>query len=156
MKKALLGFAAALFMVGSAWAQDAPDFSGTFELNPRKGQNLGMVAAVKETIVATQSESAITFDYTDVFRGETTTRTVTYDLSGQEMENFAAMGDPSKTVTALDDGKLITTWTNEGAIAGTEVVRTETRSMSEDGQTLTVEMERENRPTMIMVYDKVE
>lgn len=156
MTKALLGVAAALVMAGTAWAQDAPDFSGTFELNPRKGQNLGMVAAVKETIVTTQSDSTITFDYTDVFRGETTTRTVTYDLSGQEMDNFAAMGNPSKTVTELTDGKLVTTWTNEGAIAGTEVVRTETRSISEDGLTLTVEMERDNRPAMIMVYDKVE
>ena len=41
------------------------------------------------------------------------------------MDNEAAMGEQSKTVSAWVDDTLVTTWTSEGAIPGTEVVKTE-------------------------------
>ena len=147
---------AVLGTAGVALAGETTDFSGTFEMNPKKGQNLGMAAAVKETIVVSQTDDNLIIDFTDVFQGNTTTRQVTYDLSGDPMINYAAMGDEGETVSAWVDGKLVTTWTSEGAIAGTQVVRTETRSLSEDGQTLSVETARDNRPAMIMVYDRTQ
>ena len=119
------------------------DFSGTWVLNADKGQNLGMVAAVQETIVVTQTQDALDVDFTDVFQGKPAT-------------NFAAMGDESRTVSRWDGDKLVTTWTSEGAIAGTEVVKTETRWLSDDGNSMSVETAREGRPSMIMVYDRQE
>lgn len=137
-------------------AEDMPNFTGTFELNAKKGKNLGMVAAVKETILVTQTADTMVIDFTDVFQGNTTTRQVTYDLSGEPMDNFPAMGDPSETVSGWKDDKLVTTWTSEGAVAGTEVVRTEIRSVSDDGQIMTVETRRGERSPMVMVYDRTE
>lgn len=146
-----------LFVVAPVIGAEAPiDFSGTWELNTDKGENLGMMKAVKETIVATQSEDKIVFAMTDVFGGTTTERTITYDLNGQTMQNKAAMGADSETVSSWDAGKLVTIWTAEGAILGTETVRTETRWLSQDGKELSVSMVRGDNPAMVFVFDKVE
>lgn len=132
------------------------DFSGTWKLNTDKGENLGMMKAVKETIVATQSDDQILFAMTDVFAGMTTERTVTYDLNGKTMQNKAAMGAESETVTSWKDDRLVTTWTSEGAIFGTKKVRTETRWLSPDGDELFVSMVRGDNPPIVFVFDKLE
>jgi hypothetical protein len=142
-------------LAAAAWAAN-PDFSGTWELNTGKGQNLGMVAAIQETIVVVQTEDALRIDFTDVFQGNTTTRQTSYDLQGEPVTNFAAMGEESRTVSRWEGDRLITTWTSEGAIAGTEVVKTETRWLAADGQSMSVETAREGRPSMIMVFDRKE
>ena len=136
-----------------AHAAPPADFSGTWILNTDKGQNLGMVAAVQETLVVKQTEERLDQDFTDIFQGNTTTRSVSFDLSGEPVTNYAAMGEKSETVSAWQGTRLVTTWTSEGAIAGTSVVRTETRWLSEDGLTMSVESARGDRPSMIMVYD---
>ena len=64
------------------------------------------------------------------------------------------MGERSETISKWVDDALVTTWTSEGAIAGTEVVRTETRSLSEDGGIMTVSMARGDRPAMVLVYER--
>jgi hypothetical protein len=151
--------ASVLMLLGAAtvtWAQAPADFGGTWALNTKKGENLGMVAALTETLAVTQTSGKLTLDFTDVFQGKTSTRQVTYDLSGAPVENFAAMGDPSKTVSRWEDQQLVTTWTSEGAIAGTEVVRTETRALSGEGKIMTVETLRGDNPPMILVYEKQE
>jgi hypothetical protein len=136
---------------------DAPaDFRGVWILNTDRGENLGMMKAVNETIVATQNADSITFDMTDVFAGMTTTRTIVYDLNGAVMQNKAAMGAESETVTRWDGEKLVTTWTEEGAIAGTETQRTETRWLSEGGKTLSVSMVRGDNPPLVFVFEKAE
>jgi len=136
---------------------DAPaDFRGTWILNTDRGENLGMMKAVNETIVATQTEAQIVFDMTDVFAGMTSTRTLTYDLNGATMQNKAAMGAESETVTRWDNAKLVTIWTAEGAIAGTKTERTDTRWLSEGGKTLSVSMSRADNPAMLFVFEKAE
>ncbi len=137
-------------------AQSPIDFSGTWVLNTKKGENLGMVAAIQETLVVTQTAEQLSLAFTDVFQGKTSTRQVTYDLGGKPVENYAAMGDRSETVSRWVDNQLVTTWTSEGAIAGTEVVRTETRAVSDDGQTMSVTSARGENPPMVMVYEKQE
>lgn len=144
----------AIFIAGPLWAQGAADFSGTWVLNTKKGENLGMVAAIQETLVVVQTDTEMQLDFTDVFQGNTTTRQVTYDLSGNAVENFAAMGDRSDTVSKWVGAHLVTTWTSEGAIAGTTVVRTETRKLEQDGQVMTVSTQRGEQPAMVMVYEK--
>jgi hypothetical protein len=135
-------------------ARAAPDVAGTWDMKPERGENLGMVAAVQQTLVVTQTEAAVTLDYTNVFRGETTTRQVKLDLSGAATENFAAMGDPSTTESSWDGDRLVTKWTTAGAIPGTEVIRMETLAVSADGAELSITTERANRPTMKVVYQK--
>jgi hypothetical protein len=136
---------------------EAPvDFSGTWELNTDKGENLGMMKAVKESIVATQSDEQIVFAMTDVFAGISTNRSITYDLSGKTMENQAAMGADSETVTSWDGDKLVTIWTAEGAIFGTKTERTETRWLSEEGKELSVSMVRGDNPAIVFVFERAE
>lgn len=138
----------------TAVAQAAPDFAGTWVMNPARGENLGMVAAVQQTLVVSQSDAKVTLDYTNVFQGQTTTRQVVLDLGGAPVENFAAMGDPSKTESAWAGDRLVTTWTTASAIPGAEVTRVETMALAADGAELTITTERANRPTVLMVYEK--
>jgi hypothetical protein len=49
---------------------------------------------------------------------------------------------------------MVTTWTSPGSVAGTKTVRTETRSLSDDGRTMTVESRRGQSPAIVMVYDR--
>jgi hypothetical protein len=154
MKKLLTIILLALAQV--ALAEVPVDFSGTWELNTDKGENLGMMKAVKESIVATQSDEQIVFAMTDVFAGITTNRSITYDLSGKTTENKAAMGADSETVTSWDGDKLVTIWTAEGAIFGTKTERTETRWLSEDGKELSVSMVRGDNPAIVFVFERAE
>ena len=155
MRTLLIAFGILALTVGTAaYAQNSPDFAGTWELNTEKGENLGMVAALKDTLVVTQTAEQITLDFSDTFQGNTTKRQVSYDLSGEPAINYAAMGDRSETVSQWVDDALLTTWTSEGAIAGTEVVRTETRSLSEDGGVMTVATARGEQPAMVLVYER--
>ena len=57
---------AACLAVSRASAQDLPDFSGTWEMNPDKGENLGMAAAVKITVVIYQTAEELVVDHTNV------------------------------------------------------------------------------------------
>lgn len=146
--------ATVLLTLAAAAAPAAPDFSGTWTLNPSKGENLGMMAAVQETISVVQTPVKLTIDYASTFQGETTKRQVNYDLSGKPVTNPGAMGGQSETVVKWDGERLVATWTSEGAIAGTKVTRTETWSLGADGRSLRVESVRANRPPMVMVYEK--
>ncbi len=64
------------------------------------------------------------------------------------------MGGEAETVATWDGGKLVVTWTTEGAVAGTRNVRTETRSLSADGRTMTVESVRGAGKRVVMVFGK--
>jgi hypothetical protein len=65
------------------------------------------------------------------------------------------MAGPSETVTKWENGKLVSIWTSESAVAGgPKVVRTETRSLSSDGKTMTVESARGSNPVIVMVFEK--
>jgi len=139
-------------LIGSV--QAATDYSGTWVMNAKKGENLGMMAALEQTLIVTQTDEQMMLDFSNVFRGQTTTRQVTLDLGGAVVDNVAGMGDPSKTESVWDGGNLVTTWTTASAIPGSEIVRTETHALSGDGATLSVTIERANSPTMILVYEK--
>jgi hypothetical protein len=148
----LLALCAALALATAA--QAAPDFSGTWVLNTDKGKNLGMVAAVKETVVIRQTAEKLVADHSSTFMLKTEKRTVTYDLAGKPVPNEGAMGDKAETVAKWDGDRLVVTWSAEGAVAGTKSVKTESRSLSADGRTMTVVNLRPNKEPMEMVYEK--
>jgi len=139
---------------GAAHAQGLPDFSGTWVLDTSKGQNLGMVAAIQETLHIEQSETTLSVRHVAVFQGRESQRLVSYDLRGEAVTNEAAMGEVSETITSIVGEELMTTWTTEGAIAGTTTTRTETRALGEGGQLMTVTTVRGDNPPMVMVYKK--
>ena len=140
------------FALLPAWA--LPDFSGTWVLDTGQGENLGMVAAIQETLTIEQTEATLTVRHVAVFQGQSSEREVRYDLGGAATENFAAMGEQSTTVSRVDGDRIVTTWTTQSAIPGSEIVKTETRTLSPDGATMSVSTARENRPTMVLVYEK--
>ncbi len=86
---------------------------------------------------------------------EKSQRSVRYDLKGVSVMNEGGMGGQSETVARWDGDRLVVTWTTEGAVAGTKNVRIETRSLSPDGATMTVESIRGTSKPMVMVFDRV-
>ena len=142
-----------LVLSASAFAAP-PDFSGTWVLNNKKGKNLGMVAAVDETVVIRQTPTQIVMDFTSKFMLQTTKRGVSYDLTGKAVPNEGAMGDKADTVARWDGTRLVVTWSSEGAVPGTKVVKTENRVLSTDGKIMTVTNLRPNKEPMEMVYEK--
>lgn len=146
-----------LMLATTAAAADlAPDFSGTWKLDPARGENLGMMSALQQTVVITQSRSAIMLKEATDFQGQKSAREVRYDLSGTPVKNPGSMGGDAETSAKWADGKLVVTWTTEGAVAGTKSERTETRSLSADGRTMTVESIRRGGKAVVMVYGKTE
>ena len=137
-----------------AAAMAAPDFSGDWVFNNEKGENLGMVKSVKESVVIGQTAEKLTLDFTSTFMGSTTKRQVNYDLTGKPVPNQGAMGDKATTVARWDGDSLVVTWTSEGALPGSKNEKVETRTLSTDGKVMSVATARPNKPTMILVYEK--
>lgn len=150
MKRAVL----ALLLTAALSVAAAPDFSGTWVFDASKSKNMGMMGAMQATLTIKQTEASMAITTTSKFNDQTSTRETRYDLTGKGVPNESAMGDKAETVSKWDGGKLITTWTSEGAIAGTKVVRTETRYVSADGKTMSVETVRGSNPVLVMVFNK--
>jgi hypothetical protein len=150
IKLLVLLFACTLVAV----AASAPDLSGTWVFNPAKSRNIGMMASAQLTSTVTQTDKLLTVEDISVFAGQKQTRVIRYDLTGTTVANEAPMGEKSQTTSHWSGGKLITSWVSDGAIAGTKVVRTETRYLSEDGKTLFLESSRNGKEPMVLVFDR--
>jgi hypothetical protein len=144
---ALLGFSAIAALA-------APDFSGTWVMNAAKGKNLGMMASMQITLKIEQKQNSLKVTETSKFNGQEQTRELNYDLTGKPASNGGPMGDPNETITKWTGSTLETTWTQEGAMAGTKVVRTETRTLSDDGKTMTDQYVRGSNAPMVLVFEK--
>lgn len=130
------------------------DFSGKWEFNPAKSQNIGMMAAMKLTATVKQTAQDLVVTNVSNFNGREQTSEMRLDLTGKPVPNKNPMEAVAETVTKWDGKTLVTTWTSPGSIAGSTSVRTETRSLSADGHTMTVESRRGKQPAMVMVYDR--
>jgi hypothetical protein len=144
----------AILLTCSVAGQARPDFSGTWVLNASRSQNLGMMAAMQETVTISQSPTRLTLTDRAHFQGQDSTREIHLDLAGNSVTNPGPMGDQNETVAKWTGNALVVTWTAESAVAGTKVLRTETRSLSADGKTMTVESVRGSNPPIVMVYDR--
>jgi len=136
------------------YAQSTPNFSGTWVLNTAKSKNLGMMAALEDTLTISQTPTALVIKDDSSFQGQKDSREVRYDLTGKTTTNQGPMGDRNETVAKWIGAKLVTTWTRDGAVAGTKSVMTETRSLAADGKTMSVESSRGANPPLVMVFDK--
>ena len=145
----------AMCLVGmAAFAAERPDFSGAWEFNPEKSKNVGMMAQMKLLLTVQQSDSALDVTGHSTYQGKDEERKTHYDLTGAPATNESPMGGANETVSKWDANKLITTWTGQSAVAGQSVARTETRSLSPDGRTMTVESVRGSSPPLVMVFEK--
>lgn len=139
----------------AAFAGKRTDFSGSWQLNPDKSTNIGMMAQMKMTYSVAQSQSSIDVTAHTNFQGRDEDSKTHFDLTGSPTTNQTPMGGPAQTVSKLDGGKLVTTWTSESAVAGgPKIVRTEKWSLSADGKTLTIESARGSNAPLVMVFDK--
>jgi hypothetical protein len=151
-KKKIVGLVC--FLTVALLAQNAPNFSGSWKFNPGKSSNIGMMAQVEMTNKIQQSSSSLDITSHSRFQGEERDTKTHYDLTGKPVTNESPMGGPAETVSKWAGGKLVTTWTSAGAVAGSKVVRTETRWLSPDGKVMTMESTRGNGPSMVQVFDK--
>jgi hypothetical protein len=138
----------------AAAAANPPDFSGTWVFNAGKSKNIGMMASAEYTSTITQTAKVLTVSDTTVFSGQKQTHETHYDLTGTTVPNDSPMGEKSQTSSHWAGNKLVTTWETEGAVAGTKVVRTETRYLSDDGKTLFLESARAGKEPMVIVFEK--
>jgi hypothetical protein len=143
MKRARVGIiAAAVFAVASvAFAQEKPDFSGTWTLDtsaaPAGGGGGGRGGGMGGPMVVKQTADTLTIERT---RGENKTTTA-YKLDGTESTNTMTMGREgasveTKSVAKWDGGKL-TISTKRPGQDGAMMETTETWSL--DAGTLTIE-----------------
>ncbi len=145
---------ALLFTTLSMLAAGPADFSGVWEFNPAKSQNVGMMAQMKMTLSIQQTGSSFDISSHATMQGQDYDSKIHYDLTGKPATNEAPMSGASETVSKWDGSKLVTTWTSAGAVAGSKVVRTETRSLSTDGKTMTVESARGTSARLVMIFEK--
>jgi hypothetical protein len=137
------------------FAQKHSDFSGSWQFNPEKSKNVGMMSQMKMTETIEQSDSSLDVTTHSTFQGRDEDSKTHFDLTGKAATNESPMGGPSETASKWEAGKLVTTWTSESAVAGgPKVVRTETRSLSSDGKTMTVQSVRGSNPPLLMVFEK--
>ena len=154
MKAKVFSLALCLMATG-AFAQKHGDFSGAWQFNPEKSKNVGMMSQMKMTQTIEQSDSSLDVATHGTFQDRNEDSKTHYDLTGKAATNESPMGGPSETISKWDGAKLLTTWTSESAVAGgPKVVRKETRSLSTDGKTMTVESVRGSNPALVMVFDK--
>lgn len=142
-------------ITSAALAQRAANFSGSWQLSSEKSKNIGMMAQMKMALTIEQTDSSLDITTHTTFQGRDEDNKIHYDLTGKPVGNEMPMTGPSDTVSKWNGSKLVTTWTGESAVAGgPKVVRTETRSLSADGKTMTVESVRGSNPPVVMVFDK--
>lgn len=155
--RAVVRFVGTLVLAGlfasTAGAQDKPDFSGNWKLDPAQSQmgggrpggggggGGGGMAAQEVTI----AQDGGTLRITMTVMGEA--RTQSFNLAGQPSTNPMAMGRMAGemvTTSTWDGDKLITTGnTNVTTQQGAMTIQTrEIRSLSADGKTMTVETTR--------------
>ena len=134
---------------------ETTNFSGTWQFSPSTSKNVGMMSQMAMTQTIAQSSVALDVTTHTTFQGKDDESKTHYDLTGKASTNESPMGGPAQTVSKWDAGKLVTTWTSESAVAGgPKVIRTETRSLSSDRKTMTVESVRGSNPPLVMVFEK--
>ncbi len=144
-KRVLSLLIAPAFLLAFTSKVDRTNFSGEWKLNESKSDLGQMARFATRTIKADQKDDAITIAQTSPsFNGDdvTTTQILSYD--GKETET-TVFGNSKRKSSAKwsDDGKtLIINYTLELDFGGqtSEVKGTETWNLSDDGKTLTVQI----------------
>jgi hypothetical protein len=157
----LLTVAIALAVASIALAQAKPNFSGTWVLDPSKSEmgqarvGANPAAARTVTLVLRQSASELTIEQK---LGERTLVSV-YKLDGTESVNKSPSGADIKSTTSWSGSTLMTrtSMTLSGPQGEMTSHTTDVRSLSANGQTMTVELTRQTAQGEVkqkLVYNK--
>jgi hypothetical protein len=130
------------------------DFTGNWSFDPAKSRNVGMMASLEMRASIEQTPTLLIVREHSTFQGRKSEREVRYDLIGRPVQNLSPMGDKSETLARWEGSRLVTTWTSEGAVAGSKVSRTETRSLPADGKEMVLESARGSSPPVVMVFTR--
>jgi hypothetical protein len=130
------------------------NFAGKWEFNTSASKNIGMMAQMKMIATIQQTSDELIVNTVTTFNGQDSASEVRLNLKAKPVPNKNPMEATAETVTKWEGKRLVTTWTSPGSVAGTQSVRTETRWLSDDGKTLTVESARGKAPAVVMVYDR--
>ena len=153
MKSRVLAFVCLATVV--AFAAKRTDFTGSWEFNADKSKNIGMMMQVKMTQTIQQSDASLDVLSHTTFQGSDQDMKTHYDLTGKPATNDSPMAGPSETISKWEGEKVVTSWTSQSAVAGGDkVVRKETRSLSADRSTMTVESVRGSNSPVVMVFEK--
>jgi hypothetical protein len=160
MRRIPLYLALALTVPAAAATAQTPDFSGTWKVNviksdappARGGQQIDMSNLM---LTITQTAEMLTI----VQSGMGPERTASYYLDGRESTNAGMRGGEMKTTSKWDGATLVTegtanVQTQQGA---TTMSWFETRSVSDDGKTMTVSTTTDSpmgKRTMKRVFEK--
>ena len=150
----LLAVLSICVLASIATAAGTPNFSGKWVFNASESTNIGMMAGAQITSTIKQTRKKLTVVDSSVMGGQSQEHEINYDLSGKPVTNQSFMGESSQTTSAWSGDKLVTKWETKGAIAGTRVVRTETRYLSADGKTMFLEYTRGKNPPMVIAFDR--
>jgi hypothetical protein len=147
---AVLGLSSLLALSALA----APDFTGTWVMNVVKSKNLGMMSSMQITLKIEQTQNSLNVIETAKFNGQDQVRELHYNLTGKSAANSGPMGDPNQTLSKWVGNTLETTWTQDGAVAGTKSVSQETRWLSDSGKTMSDQYARGSKEPMVIVFDR--
>ena len=148
-------FGALLTLAGAAMAAgDTDPLIGTWKLNLEKSTFGGIPAVKSETRTYSQSPRGITLKMKIVSaEGKETTTDVTYHLDGKDFKSVGNYDFDSLSGTPIDANTAEFTLKRAGKPVGT--IR---RTVSKDGQTLTINLVLRNangvQTTALQVYDK--
>ena len=138
-----------------ALAADPPSFAGTWVLNTKKGENLGMMSAVKETVKIAQTPQKLTIESSAGFMGTTTRAHGHLRPRRQGRQQRGPDGQPRRHRGEV--GRQASSWSRGPSPARSPAARSEkveTRELSADGKTMSVTTTRGTKPPMVMVYER--
>ena len=144
-------------LTAAAWAATRPDFSGTWVLNHARSRNLGAMAAMQDSTTIRQTATGMEISDSAVFNGTAMpAQTTRYVFDGSSVANTGPTGVPSHTESRWEGAVLVTVWTSPGSIQGSVHHRTERRSLSSDGRTMTLTSEPDTpgAQPLVMVFDR--
>jgi hypothetical protein len=132
----------------------APDFTGTWVMNISKSKNPGMMSSMQITLKIEQTQNSLKVIETTKYNGQDQVRELQYDLTGKSAANSGPMGDPNQTFTKWMGSTLETTWTEDGAVAGTKSASQETRWLSDSGKTMSDQYAHGSKDPMVILFDR--
>lgn len=132
-------------------ASSVTDFSGTWILDHARGDAAALMPGLRLTSRIRQDRTEVLFEERFDDRGTITVRRARYDLTGAAARNETARG-PADAVARWEGARLVVTWTAPGAPADSADARIETRSLSADGRTMTVQSRRPGAEPVTLVF----
>jgi len=155
MKRFILSVAF-VFAASAASAAGTTDFSGRWNFDAAKSQNIGMMAQATVVSAITQTATTLSVDDHSAYDGRSIDDHTVYDLTGAPAQNVSKMSGAGTARSKWDGNRLVTEWSSSGAVPGSTATRFETRYLSEDGQMMLVESRRAGKPAIVMAFDRAQ